>query len=81
MPVSSLSLLCKVAGKSGWWTILPVIPFVNLVFSVLVWHGVPKAFGHGDGLTVGLVLLGVIFVPILGFGQSQYRAPAPSYPA
>lgn len=80
IPIYTAYLLCKVAGKPGWWTILLFVPFVNIVLTVLVWHGVSRGFGHGAGFTVGLVLLPFLFVPILGFGQSQYRGPAPSYP-
>jgi uncharacterized membrane protein YhaH (DUF805 family) len=81
IPIYNLYLLCKVAGKPGWWTILFFIPLVNIVAFILVWHGVSTSFGHGDGFTVGLVFLGLIFVPILGFGQSQYRGLGTSYPA
>lgn len=75
IPIYNTYLLCKVAGKPGWWTILFFIPFVNIVMAVIVWHEISKAFGHGAGFTVGLVLLSFIFVPILGFGSDQYRGP------
>jgi hypothetical protein len=31
-----------------------------------------KAFGEGGGFAAGLIFLGIIFFPILGFGSSQY---------
>jgi len=40
-----------------------------------MYHGLSKSFGKGAGFTVGLVLLGFIFVPILGFGRAQYIGP------
>lgn len=81
IPIYNIYLLCKVAGKPGWWTILFFIPLVNIVFAILVWHGVSSRFGHGGGFTAGLVILGFIFVPILGFGSSQYRGDATFHPA
>jgi hypothetical protein len=34
-----------------------------------------KSFGKDEGFTVGLVLLGIVFFPILGFGSAQYLGP------
>ncbi|RKJ81914.1 hypothetical protein D7X33_03010 [Butyricicoccus sp. 1XD8-22] len=43
-----------------------------LVILVMSDYKLSKAFGHGAGFTVGLVLLDPIFKLILGFGGSQY---------
>jgi hypothetical protein len=83
IPIYNAYLLCKIANRPGWWVILLIIPIVNIVIAIIVWHEVSKAFGHGGGFTVGLILLSFIYVPILGFGASQYRgsvpAPVPTY--
>jgi hypothetical protein len=34
--------------------------------------GFAKAFGKSGGFAAGLIFLGIIFFPILGFGSSQY---------
>ena len=34
-----------------------------------------KSFGKEEGFTVGLVLLGIVFFPILGFGDAKYLGP------
>jgi hypothetical protein len=78
IPIYNTYLLCKIGGKPGWWVILFFIPLVNIVIFILLYHAVSKSFGHGGGFTVGLVLLSFIFVPILGFGSSQYRGPVPA---
>jgi len=36
---------------------------------------ISKSFGKDEGFTVGLVLLGIIFWPILGFGPAIYQGP------
>jgi len=43
-----------------------------LVFSILQNIKLSKAFGHGGGFAVGLILLTPIFLGILAFGNSQY---------
>ena len=34
-----------------------------------------KSFGKDEGFTVGMVLLGFIFIPILAFGDAKYLGP------
>lgn len=77
VPIYNAYILIKIAGKPGWWLLLFLIPFVNLVIAILVSIEVAKAFGKGAGFGVGLALLGIVFYPILGFGDATYQgAPA-----
>jgi len=69
IPIYNAFVLLKIAGKPAWWIILLCIPIVNLV----VFIALAERFGKGAGFGVGLGLLGIIFFPILGFGDSQYR--------
>jgi hypothetical protein len=78
VPIYNLYLLCKIAGRPGWFVVLYFIPIANLVVSILVALDIAKAFGKGTGFGIGLVFLGVIFFPILGFGDAQYKAPSPA---
>jgi hypothetical protein len=73
IPFYNTYILCKIANRPGWWLILFFIPLVNIVILIMVYYDISKAFGHGAGFTVGLVVLGFIFFPILGFGTSEYR--------
>jgi hypothetical protein len=34
---------------------------------------VSKSFGKDEGFTIGLIALGVIFWPILGYGNTVYK--------
>lgn len=43
VPILNGYLMCKIAGKPGWWVVLFFIPFVNLVITVLVWMGIAEA--------------------------------------
>lgn len=46
-----------------------------LVFAVIILNGLSKSFGKDAGFTVGLIFLGFIFYPILGFGKATYIGP------
>jgi len=75
VPIYNLVVLCQIAGKPVWYVLLMLIPIVNIVVAVMVWHGVSTNFGHGVGFTLGLVFLGAIFIPILAWGDSKYLGP------
>jgi hypothetical protein len=74
IPIYNIILLLEIAGKPIWWIILLFIPLVNLIVGILVSIEVAKKFGKGTGFGLGLAFLGMIFYPILGFGDAQYEA-------
>lgn len=76
IPIYNAYLLCKIAGRPGWWLLLLLIPIVNVVVGIILWIDVAKSFGKGVGFAMGLIFLGFIFIPILGFGDAQYQGPA-----
>lgn len=83
IPFYNVYVLCKVAGRPGWWLVLLIIPVVNIVFSIIVAIDVAKSFGKGGAFGVfGLWLFSIIGYPILGFGKSRYVGPrgAPAAP-
>ena len=43
IPIANIYLMCKIAGKPGWWVILFFIPFVNIVIGVIVWMKIAEA--------------------------------------
>jgi uncharacterized membrane protein YhaH (DUF805 family) len=79
IPIYNIIVFLQVAGKPWWWLFLFCIPFVNIVFMIIAYHGISRNFGKDAGFTVGLVLLGIIFFPILAFGDAQY-SPAEQAP-
>jgi len=36
---------------------------------------ISKSFGKDEGFTVGMIFLGIVFWPILAFGNAQYIGP------
>ncbi len=75
IPIYNLYILIKIAGKPGWWILMFLIPFLNLIFLIWLYNMVSKSFGKDEGFTAGLVILGFIFWPILGFGSAKYLGP------
>ena len=75
IPIYNIYILLKIVGKPGWWLILLFIPIVNYVFLVWTYNMLSKSFGKDEGFTIGLIFLGIIFFPILGFGSAQYLGP------
>ena len=76
IPIYNWYILCKIVGRPGWWVILLLIPLVNFIIGIILCIDLAKSFGKGVGFAIGLILLGIIFFPILGFGSAQYQGPA-----
>jgi len=78
IPIYNVYILCKIAGKPGWWVLLMFIPVVNIVILLLVKLDLARAFGKTPGFGIGLWLLPILFYPLLAFGDAQYRKPPPA---
>src|SRR5882724_4621793 len=76
IPIYNLYIWCKIVGRPWWWILLMLIPFVNFIVAIILSIDLAKSFGKGAGFGIGIALLGVIFLPILGFGSAQYEGPA-----
>ncbi len=72
VPIYNYIVYLKVAGRPWWWLLLLIIPVVNIVFVIIVCHDIAKTFGRGIGCTLGLIFLGFIWIPVLGFGSARY---------
>ena len=80
IPIYNLVVLAQIAGKPVWWVLLMLIPIVNIVVAIMIWHGVSTNFGKGVGFTLGLVFLSFIFIPILAWGDAEYLGPTAGTP-
>lgn len=76
IPIYNLIVLLKIVGRPAWWFILCLIPFVNFIVLIIVNIDLARKFGKGAGFGFGLFILGIIFYPILAFGDSTYNAAA-----
>ncbi len=75
IPIYNIYTMTKIAGKPGIWTLWCCIPIVNYVFIIWLYNMISKSFGKDEGFTAGLVILGIVFWPILGFGAAKYLGP------
>ena len=75
VPIYNVIIFLRIVGKPWWWLLLMCIPLVNYVFLVWSHNMLSKSFGKDEAFTVGLVLLGFIFIPILAFGNATYQGP------
>ena len=80
IPIYSTIVLLEIVGKPVWWIILFLIPLVNLVVAIMVFHQLSLSFGKDVGFTLGLLFLSIIFFPILGFGSAEYLGPGGQRP-
>lgn len=76
IPFYNIYVLTQIVGRPWWWMLLCLIPCVNIVIIIILSIDLAKSFGKGTGFGIGLALLGLIFYPILGFGDAQYVGPA-----
>ena len=75
IPIYNMIVILEIVGKPIYWVLLWLIPCVNIVIGVLVMIELAKVFGKDVGFAVGLILLGIVFLPILAFGSARYQGP------
>ncbi len=76
VPFYNIIVLLEIVGRPVWWFVMLLIPVVNLVFAFILAIDLAKSFGKGTGFAMGLIFIGPIFYPILGFGSARYQGPA-----
>lgn len=72
VPFYNLYCMFDITFGKGWMFLLLFVPVVGLVFAVMLWFKLAKAFGKGIGFGFGLLFLSPIFICILGFGNAEY---------
>jgi len=75
IPIYNIIVLLEIVGKPWWWIYLMMIPIVNIIILIMVYHQLSLSFGKEAGFTVGIIFLGIIFIPILGLGDAKYVGP------
>jgi Family of unknown function (DUF5684) len=73
IPIYSFYVMAKIGGVKNWW--LCFIPIANIYILFVVMIAIAKSFGKDTGFGIGLVFLGFIFFPMLGFGSASYIGP------
>src|SRR4030095_13505503 len=75
IPIYNIYIMTRIAGKPGWWVLMIFVPIANIVYMIWLTNMISKSFGKDEGFTVGMIFLGIVFWPILAFGNAQYIGP------
>lgn len=75
VPIYNIIVMLKIIGKPTWWLLLIIFPLTAPIFGIWALNMLSKSFGKDEGFTIGLLILGFIFYPVLGFGSAQYIGP------
>ncbi len=73
VPIYNIIVLMEIVNKPVWWVVLFLIPIVNIIIAIIVYIELAKVFGKDTGFGIGLVFLGIVFFPMLAFGDAQYQ--------
>ena len=76
IPIYNFIVWLEIVGKPWWWLLLCLIPGVVVVIGIWAINLLSLSFGKSTGFTIGLIFLSFIFIPILGFGDAEYKGPA-----
>lgn len=76
IPIYNIIVMLEIVGKPWWWFLLMCIPILNIIFVIWMYNLLSLSFGKSTGFTIGLIFLGIIFFPILGLGDAEYKGPA-----
>ncbi|MFO1062259.1 MAG: DUF5684 domain-containing protein [Pirellulales bacterium] len=76
IPIYGTIVFLEIVGRPIWWVVLTLIPCVNFVVIIILFIDLAKSFGKDVAFAVGMILLGIVFLPILAFGNSRYIGPA-----
>ena len=80
IPIYNIYIWTKIVGREPWWLLLFLIPCVNIVAAVILSIDMAKSFGKTEIYGIGLAFVGIIFWPMLGFGDARYQGPAAAQP-
>jgi hypothetical protein len=80
VPIYNMYVFSQVIGRPQWWIVLyflaiiPVVGWIGLIVIVIMdYIRLANVFGKSGGFAVGLIFLGIIFFPMLAFGDSTYQ--------
>lgn len=73
IPIYNFYVMLQIGGNAWWWVVLIFVPIINIYALYKIHAGVARSFGRGIGFGLGLTFLGILFFPLLGFGDYQYR--------
>ena len=72
VPFYNLYVLYEISWGKGIYFLLLLVPFVNAFIGILTLYKLGQNFGKSTGFIIGMILLPIIFMPMLAFGDSTF---------
>ena len=72
VPIYNVIVLLEMINRPLWWILLLFIPLVNFIVLIMIIVDLAKAFGKSVGFAIGMIVLGIVFYPLLAFGDAEY---------
>lgn len=72
IPIYNLIVMLDIIKRPLWWIILLLIPFVNIIFTIIVMADFVKAYGKPGWHAILAILFGIIYFPYLAFSDASY---------
>lgn len=72
VPVYNVIVLLDIVKKPIWWLFMLFIPFVNIIFGIMIINALSTRFYKDEGFTLGLIFLPFVFYPLLGMSKAEY---------
>lgn len=79
VPLYNSYMLGKIVWGNGWYFLLSFIPLGGLVYNIVTYIKLGKAFDKSNRFILGLIFLSPIFLLLLGNDQSFYRGVNPCW--
>ncbi len=76
VPIYNLIVWLEIVGRPIWWVVLMFVPCVGIVVGIILCIDLAKSFGKDAAYGIGLALLGIVFFPMLAFGDARYVGPS-----
>ena len=74
IPIYNSYVMVQIAGRPLWWfVVICFVPFVNIVFAIMLLLNIARAFGKDVGYMLLLLFFPFVGWPLLGLGSAKYQ--------
>ena len=72
IPIYNMVVMIEIAELPMWYIALFFVPLANIYAMFKIYIEIAHKFGKSTGFGIGLIFLGVIFMPMLAFCKAEY---------
>ena len=73
VPIYNIIVMLEIAELPMWYLALFLVPFANIYAMIKIYIEIAHKFGKSTGFGIGMVFLGIVFIPMLAFGKTEYK--------